>query len=127
MRPTRITSTTAPIIPAEGVSARHFEGAIQGTFGGAVSYIKLKDWNNDVNDTNRNRLWCYPGSPDGGNVDTGHNPALDRRSMTDVSLNPSPNVTGSKMKPLRRNASGSFEIFGLKLSPFGPGVHVSDG
>ena len=51
--------------PEEGVSARHFQGAIQGTFSGAVSYIKLKDWNNDVNDTNRNRLWCNPESPDG--------------------------------------------------------------
>jgi prepilin-type N-terminal cleavage/methylation domain-containing protein len=61
--------------PAEGVSARHFQGAIQGTFGGAVSYIKLKDWNGYVYDPNRNRLWCNPNSPDGGNVETGHNPA----------------------------------------------------
>ena len=58
--------------PGEGVSARHFEGGIQGTFGGAVSYIKLKDWYNDVSYPNRNRLWCNPDSPDGGNVDTGH-------------------------------------------------------
>jgi prepilin-type N-terminal cleavage/methylation domain-containing protein len=58
--------------PGEGVSTRHFEGAIQGTFGGAVSYIKLKDLNNDVNYSGRNRLWCNPNSPDGGNVDTGH-------------------------------------------------------
>jgi len=61
--------------PNEGVSARHFEGAIQGTFGGAVSYIKLKDWNNDVSNPGRNRLWCNPNSPDGGNVETGHDPA----------------------------------------------------
>jgi prepilin-type N-terminal cleavage/methylation domain-containing protein len=58
--------------PGEGVSTRHFEGAIQGTFGGAVSYIKLKDWNGYVDDPKRNRLWCNPNSPDGGNVDTGH-------------------------------------------------------
>jgi len=51
--------------PPEGVSARHFQGAIQGTFGGAVSYIKLNDWNGYVNDPHRNRLWCYPGSDDG--------------------------------------------------------------
>ena len=51
--------------PSEGVSARHFQGAIQGTFGGAVSYVKLNDWYDAVNDSNRNRLWCYPGSPDG--------------------------------------------------------------
>jgi prepilin-type N-terminal cleavage/methylation domain-containing protein len=59
--------------PSEGVSTRHFQGAIQGTFGGAVSYIKLKDWNGYVNDTHRNRLWCYPNTPDGGNPDYGHN------------------------------------------------------
>ncbi len=58
--------------PGEGVSTRHFEGGIQGTFGGAVNYIKLKDWNNDVSFPGRNRLWCNPDSPDGGNVDTGH-------------------------------------------------------
>ena len=51
--------------PSEGVSTRHFQGAIQGTFGGAVSYIKLTEWEGYVNDTNRNRLWCYPDSPDG--------------------------------------------------------------
>ena len=51
--------------PDEGVSGRHREGGVQATFGGSVNYIKLKDWNNDVKDTNRNRLWCYPGTPDG--------------------------------------------------------------
>jgi prepilin-type N-terminal cleavage/methylation domain-containing protein len=51
--------------PSEGVSGRHLQGGIQGTFGGAASYVKLKDWYDDVNYTNRNRLWCYPGSPDG--------------------------------------------------------------
>jgi prepilin-type N-terminal cleavage/methylation domain-containing protein len=51
--------------PDEGVSARHLQGGIQGTFGGAVSYVKLKNWYNDVNDTSRNRLWCYPNTPDG--------------------------------------------------------------
>jgi prepilin-type N-terminal cleavage/methylation domain-containing protein len=60
--------------PGEGVSARHLQGGIQGTFGGAVSYVKLKDWYNDVDYPNRNRLWCNPNSPDGGNVNTGHNP-----------------------------------------------------
>jgi prepilin-type N-terminal cleavage/methylation domain-containing protein len=51
--------------PSEGVSTRHLQGGIQGTFGGAVSYVKFTTWYNDVNDPNRNRLWCYPGSPDG--------------------------------------------------------------
>jgi prepilin-type N-terminal cleavage/methylation domain-containing protein len=59
--------------PQEGVSTRHFEGAIQGTFGGSVSYIKLADWKGYVNDPNRNRLWCNPNAKDGGNADYGHN------------------------------------------------------
>jgi prepilin-type N-terminal cleavage/methylation domain-containing protein len=58
--------------PGEGVSGRHREGGVQATFGGSVNYVKLKDWHMDVVDTNRNRLWCYPGSPDGGNRETGH-------------------------------------------------------
>ncbi len=51
--------------PTEGVSARHSQGAIQAQFDGAVSYIRLAKWYEDVADTNRNRLWCYPGSADG--------------------------------------------------------------
>ncbi len=51
--------------PSEGVSARHLQGAIQAEFDSAVNYITLKQWYDDVAYTNRNRLWCYPGSPDG--------------------------------------------------------------
>jgi prepilin-type N-terminal cleavage/methylation domain-containing protein len=51
--------------PTEGVSARHLQGAIQAQFDGSVAYIKLRQWYDDVTDTNRNRLWCYPNSPDG--------------------------------------------------------------
>jgi prepilin-type N-terminal cleavage/methylation domain-containing protein len=51
--------------PDEGVSGRHREGGIQATFGGTVDYIKTNVWHMDVVDTNRNRLWCYPGTPDG--------------------------------------------------------------
>jgi prepilin-type N-terminal cleavage/methylation domain-containing protein len=52
-------------VPAEGVSSRHLNGAIQAAFGGAVSYIRMGAWYVQVYDTNRNSLWCYPGSPDG--------------------------------------------------------------
>jgi len=52
--------------PGEGVSARHNQGAIQAAFDTSVSYVLLKDWYNDVNDPNKNRLWCYPGRDDGG-------------------------------------------------------------
>jgi prepilin-type N-terminal cleavage/methylation domain-containing protein len=51
--------------PGEGVSARHNQGAIQAEFDTSVSYVLLKDWYNDVDDPNKNRLWCYPNSPDG--------------------------------------------------------------
>ena len=49
----------------EGVSARHNQGAIQAGFDTSVSYVLLNDWYNDVDDPNKNRLWCYPNSPDG--------------------------------------------------------------
>jgi hypothetical protein len=47
------------------MSSRHSQGAIQAAFDASVSYVRLKDWNNDVADLNRNRLWCYPDSDDG--------------------------------------------------------------
>ena len=51
--------------PLEGVSGRHLQGGIQGVFDGSASYVKTNDWYADVADTNKNRLWCYPNSPDG--------------------------------------------------------------
>jgi hypothetical protein len=51
--------------PPEGVSARHNRGAINATFGGSVGFIKFDSWYRDVADPTKNRLWCYPGSPDG--------------------------------------------------------------
>ncbi|HEY4414859.1 MAG TPA: type II secretion system protein [Verrucomicrobiae bacterium] len=51
--------------PVEGVSGRHSEGGVEATFGGSVDYVKLKQWSEDVKDSNRNRLWCYPNSPNG--------------------------------------------------------------
>jgi hypothetical protein len=43
----------------------HSQGGIQAACDASVSYVRLKDWNNDVADLNRNRLWCYPDSDDG--------------------------------------------------------------
>jgi prepilin-type N-terminal cleavage/methylation domain-containing protein len=51
--------------PPEGVSGRHLQGGVQAAFDGSISYIKLVNWYEDVTETNRNRLWCYPNSPDG--------------------------------------------------------------
>jgi prepilin-type N-terminal cleavage/methylation domain-containing protein len=58
--------------PGEGVSGRHQNGGIQAEFGGAVSYVRLTDWYADVASTGKNRLWCYPGSPDGGGPNGHH-------------------------------------------------------
>jgi len=58
--------------PGEGVSGRHQNGGIQAAFDGSVNYIKLNVWYADAASTNKNRLWCYPGSPDGGGPN-GHN------------------------------------------------------
>jgi prepilin-type N-terminal cleavage/methylation domain-containing protein len=51
--------------PEEGVSGRHENGAINATFGGSVSYVRLGAWYVQVYETNKNSLWCYPDSPDG--------------------------------------------------------------
>ncbi len=52
--------------PGEGVSGRHNQGGIQAAFDTSVNYVRLDDWYNDVADKNKNRLWCYPFSEDGG-------------------------------------------------------------
>ena len=59
--------------PPEGVSGRHHQGGIQGVFDGSANYVKLTNWYEQVAETNRNRLWCYPNTPDGGDPQTGHN------------------------------------------------------
>jgi prepilin-type N-terminal cleavage/methylation domain-containing protein len=51
--------------PAEGVSARHLQGGIQGLLDGSASYVRLTDWYADVQNPDRNRLWCNPNTPDG--------------------------------------------------------------
>ena len=51
--------------PKEGVSSRHLNGAINAAFDGSAGYIRIDTWYIDVADSNKNILWCYPGSPDG--------------------------------------------------------------
>jgi prepilin-type N-terminal cleavage/methylation domain-containing protein len=51
--------------PKEGVSARHDLGAINAAFDTSVSFIKIDFWYLAVAESIRNRLWCYPDSPDG--------------------------------------------------------------
>lgn len=59
--------------PWEGVSARHSQGGIQAAFDSSVSYIRFDQWYAEEAQTNKNRLWCYPFSADGGDPDVpGH-------------------------------------------------------
>jgi len=55
--------------PSEGVSARHLQGGIQAAFDASVSYVRLTAWYSEEAQTNKNRLWCYPSSADGGDPD----------------------------------------------------------
>jgi prepilin-type N-terminal cleavage/methylation domain-containing protein len=59
--------------PSEGISARHQNGATQAAVDGSSSYVRVVDWSNDVADTNKNRLWCYPNTANGGDPVYGHN------------------------------------------------------
>ncbi|HEY4415484.1 MAG TPA: prepilin-type N-terminal cleavage/methylation domain-containing protein [Verrucomicrobiae bacterium] len=58
--------------PSEGITARHSQGGTQATIDGSASYIRDVEWWDLVNETNKNRLWCYPNTPDGGDPVYGH-------------------------------------------------------
>jgi len=59
--------------PGEGVSPRHYQGGIQAAFDASVSYVRLDAWYAEAKATNKNRLWCYPNSADGGDPESpGH-------------------------------------------------------
>ena len=51
--------------PTEGVSPRHLRGAANALFDGSASFIKFDTWYDEVDQTNKNQLWCYPGSVSG--------------------------------------------------------------
>jgi prepilin-type N-terminal cleavage/methylation domain-containing protein len=55
-----------------GVTTRHLQGATMGAVDGSASYIHDADWLKEVNATNKNRLWCYPNTADGGDPVYGH-------------------------------------------------------
>jgi prepilin-type N-terminal cleavage/methylation domain-containing protein len=58
--------------PSEGISTRHLQGATQAALDGSTSYIRDDDWFTDVLCTNKNRLWCYPKTKNGGDPVYGH-------------------------------------------------------
>ncbi len=52
--------------PTEGVSGRHLQGAINGAFGGSVSYIRFDTWYDEAARTDKNQHHrCFPDSLDG--------------------------------------------------------------
>jgi hypothetical protein len=58
--------------PSEGITARHLQGATQAAMDSSSSYVRDDDWQNDVDNTNKDRLWCYPKTADGGDPVYGH-------------------------------------------------------
>jgi len=60
--------------PLEGITKRHLNGATQAAVDGSSSYVRWIDWQKDVADTNKNRLWCYPNTANGGDPVYGHKP-----------------------------------------------------
>ncbi len=51
--------------PSEGVSKRHINGAIYAAADGSSSFIRFGRWYAEEANTNKDRLWCYPGSTNG--------------------------------------------------------------
>jgi prepilin-type N-terminal cleavage/methylation domain-containing protein len=58
--------------PSEGISTRHLHGATQAALDGSSDYVRDDAWAADVSCTNKNRLWCYPKTADGGDPIYGH-------------------------------------------------------
>jgi prepilin-type N-terminal cleavage/methylation domain-containing protein len=58
--------------PSEGITTRHLQGATWAAVDGSASYVRQVDWLNNVYYTNKNRLWCYPKTADGGDPKYGH-------------------------------------------------------
>ncbi len=58
--------------PSEGVTTRHSKGATQGLLDGSASYVRDDNWLAEINDPNKNSLWCYPLTVDGGDPTEGH-------------------------------------------------------
>lgn len=59
--------------PNEGITVRHLMGATLAFVDGSSGYVHLHDWQSDVADTNKNYLWCFPNTADGGDLIYGHN------------------------------------------------------
>ncbi len=58
--------------PTEGITTRHSNGATLGMLDASSSYVRDDVWADEVNDPNKNSLWCYPLTADGGDPVYGH-------------------------------------------------------
>jgi prepilin-type N-terminal cleavage/methylation domain-containing protein len=58
--------------PSEGITIRHSDGATYGAIDGSAKYVRENDWLDQVADPNKNNLWCYPLTDDGGDPVYGH-------------------------------------------------------
>jgi prepilin-type N-terminal cleavage/methylation domain-containing protein len=58
--------------PSEGITTRHLNGATMALADSSASYIRADDWMNELDDPNKNRLWCNPNTADGGDANRGH-------------------------------------------------------
>ena len=60
--------------PSEGITLRHLNGATIALIDGSSGYVRQSDWQRDLDDASKNRLWCFPNTPDGGDPVYGHRP-----------------------------------------------------
>ena len=58
--------------PVEPITRRHANGAAQAALDGSANHVRWDDWQNDLAVTTKNRLWCFPDTPDGGDLVYGH-------------------------------------------------------
>jgi prepilin-type N-terminal cleavage/methylation domain-containing protein len=58
--------------PYEGITTRHLNGATESALDGSSDYVRDDAWQTEVSSTNKNRLWCYPNSINGGDPIYGH-------------------------------------------------------
>ena len=59
--------------PTEQITRRHLNGATLAAVDASTSYIRWDDWQNDLADPNKNHLWCFPETSDGGDLIYHHN------------------------------------------------------
>ena len=65
-------ASTWPSEGLPGISGRHSQRGTYAAADGSSVYVRDDAWENDVESANKNRLWCYPNTIDGGDPVYGH-------------------------------------------------------